>query len=98
MVAVCTASGQLATQIFAHVARRNMGKAAALNRATQLLASVFAPLLSSFLMSARETTTTICYVCAAISLLAILLVHYYGSFMKIHPQYLPTQLYNEKTT
>lgn len=48
MVAVCTASGQLATQIFAHVARRNMGKAAALNRATQLLASVFAPLLSSF--------------------------------------------------
>lgn len=64
MVAVCTASGQLATQIFAHVARRNMGKAAALNRATQLLASVFAPLLSSFLMSARETTTTICYVCA----------------------------------
>ena len=88
------AYGQLSSQIMGKAGRGNMGKAAALNRGAQLIATAMAPLITGYYIDSTEGRT-LCYISAAISFLGIPLVYKYGSFMRSHFQNLPLRVHSE---
>lgn len=91
MIGVSIAFGQLSAQILGHAGRGNVGKAAAMSRATLVGAAAIAP----FIIGIRETLlhqfdhTLLCYICALLSLAAIPIVQVYGTFMHAHFTFLP---------
>lgn len=94
VIGVCVAVGQISAQIMGHVGKGNMGKAAALNRGAQLVATAMAPLITGYYVDGNEASI-LCYVSAIISILGILLVHKYGTFMRSHFQNLPLRTHFE---
>lgn len=72
--------GQLYAQILGSVPQIHTGKAAALNRISQLIVTVITPLLTGYYIE-KEEITLVCYVSATISLMAIALIQKYGNFV-----------------
>uniref|UniRef100_A0A0N5AAM5 MFS domain-containing protein n=1 Tax=Syphacia muris TaxID=451379 RepID=A0A0N5AAM5_9BILA len=91
---VCMAYGQLSGQILGRAGHGNVGKAAALNRGAQLIATAMAPLITGYYIDTNESQL-LCYLNAVITLVGIGLVHKFGGFMRSHFQNLPLRVHNE---
>ncbi|VDN38138.1 unnamed protein product [Gongylonema pulchrum] len=91
MMGVSLATGQLSAQILGHAGRGNIGKAAAMSRATLVGAAAVAPFLVRFHREQMEQFdhAPLCYICALFSVATIPLVHIYGRFMHAHFMFLP---------
>lgn len=88
------AYGQLSAQIMGKAGRGDTGKAAALNRGAQLIATAMAPLITGYYIDTNESKI-LCYISAVISLIGIALVHQFGGFMRSHFQNLPLRMHME---
>ncbi|KHN73071.1 hypothetical protein Tcan_04223 [Toxocara canis] len=94
VLGICIAYGQLSSQIMGNVGRANLGKAAALNRGTQLAASAMAPLITGYYVDGEEASI-LCYVSAFLSVIGVLVVHKYANFMRSHLHNLPLRAHDE---
>ncbi|VDK44425.1 unnamed protein product [Anisakis simplex] len=94
VIGVCIAFGQLSSQIMGNVGHANLGKAAALNRGTQVAATLLTPLFSGYYIDGDEARI-LCYLSAFINAAGMIIVHFYGTFMRHHVHKLPLRTHDD---
>uniref|UniRef100_A0A914ULZ6 Uncharacterized protein n=1 Tax=Plectus sambesii TaxID=2011161 RepID=A0A914ULZ6_9BILA len=88
VIGVCIAFAELTAQVMGAAPKNHVGKAAGLNRAVNLIAATMTPVVAGYYIDTFESGL-LCYISAALSLFAFVMVHLYGGFMNSYSQRLP---------